>query len=73
MKLLRVTGPDFCVGALFDNEDVCVRVGDKLTALKGMYIEKAMRRCQFEGFTVEVIPAPDRPATEWQRAHLYPK
>lgn len=52
----RVTGPDFCAGALFAHDGQamrCIRAAPKLQALEGMDAEKAQRRCEAMGFKVE--------------------
>jgi hypothetical protein len=57
-RLLRITGPDFCCAAVvyLDKVDFGIQaVAPKLEALKGMYIEKAIRRCKAMGFQVEEV------------------
>lgn len=54
--VLRITGVDFCAGALFayDGQAMrCVRAAPKLEALEGMDEDKATRRCKAMGFAVE--------------------
>lgn len=55
--LLRVTGPDFCAGAVFDcDPPICVRAADKISLVfLNRGLNQCIALCRLKGWRYEVV------------------